>query len=118
MNNINKESNDNDVTISAIRNMIQSFSRDRGWHINENAKDLAMALSIEASELMEIFQWLHSDEADSVKDNEKEFTHLKEEISDVFWYLMRICEHFNIDLSKAVEDKARKNAIKYPVEKD
>lgn len=109
-----KELNDSKITIREIRNKIQSFSIARGWVKNENPKDLVMALSIEAAELMEIFQWLHSDEADKIKDNEREFTHLKEEISDVFWYLIRLCEHFNIDITKAVEDKAEKNALKYP----
>lgn len=107
---------DKQVTIAQLRGKIQSFSKERGWDKGENAKDLVMALSIEASELMEIFQWVHSDEADSIKDNVKEFEHLQEEISDVFWYLMRLCDHFQIDLAKAVEDKAVKNSIKYPVD--
>lgn len=105
---------DNIRTIEEMKNMIDNFSKERGWDINENPKDLVMALSVEASELLEIFQWMHSDKADSIKDNPKEFEHLKEEISDVFWYLIRICNHFNIDLTEAVEDKAIKNARKYP----
>lgn len=107
---------DTQMTIDEIRRKIVSFSKERGWDKGENAKDLVMALSIEASELMEIFQWLHSDKADNVKDNANEFQHLKEEIADVFWYLIRICEHFQIDLTKAVEDKTVKNAIKYPID--
>ncbi|MBI6874913.1 nucleotide pyrophosphohydrolase [Clostridium aciditolerans] len=107
---------DTEMTIDEIRKKIVSFSKERGWDKGESAKDLVMALSIEASELMEIFQWLHSDKADSVKDNANEFQHLKEEIADVFWYLIRICEHFQIDLTKAVEDKTVKNAIKYPID--
>lgn len=107
---------DTQMTIDEIRKKIVLFWKERGWDKGENAKDLVMALSIEASELMEIFQWLHSDKADSVKDDAKEFQHLKEEIADVFWYLIRICEHFQIDLTKAVEDKAVKNAIKYPID--
>lgn len=107
---------DTQMTIEEIRKKIVSFSKARSWDKGENAKDLVMALSIEASELMEIFQWIHSDKADGVRDNANEFEHLKEEIADVFWYLMRICEHFQIDLTKAVEDKAMKNAIKYPID--
>lgn len=107
---------DTQMTIDEIRRKIVSFSKERGWDKGENAKDLVMALSIEASELMEIFQWLHSDKVDSVKDNANEFQYLKEEIADVFWYLIRICEHFQIDLTKAVEDKTVKNAIKYPID--
>ena len=103
------------MTIKELKNKISSFSKERGWIERDNPKDLAMSLSIEASELMEIFQWMHSDEADSIKDDERKFENLKEEIADVFWYLIRLCEHFQIDLTDAVEDKAVKNAVKYPV---
>jgi NTP pyrophosphatase (non-canonical NTP hydrolase) len=106
---------DKQTTIGEIRNIINSFSRERQWDVKENPKDLAMALAVEVAEVLEIFQWLHSDQADSIKNNVKEYEHLQEEIADVFWYLMRICEHFQIDLTKAVKDKAMKNAMKYPV---
>ena len=103
------------TTLNEMKTFIQDFSDARGWRKDQNAKDLVMALTVEAAELAEIFMWLHSDEADSIKDDEREFEHLKEEVADVFWYLCRICEHFEINLSKAVEDKAVKNAEKYPV---
>ena len=106
--------NDKQTTLSELKEKNSAFVESRGW-VGENAKDLVMALSVEAAELMEIFSWVHSDEADSVKDNPKEFEHLKEEIADVFLYLIRLCEHFEIDLSEAVEDKMKKNAVKYPV---
>lgn len=106
--------NDSITTIKELKDKINSFSKERGWIEHDNPKDLTMALSIEASELMEIFQWLHSDEADSVKDDAARFEHLKEEIADVFWYTIRLCQHFQIDLTSAVEDKSVKNAIKYP----
>jgi NTP pyrophosphatase (non-canonical NTP hydrolase) len=106
---------DNIRTIEEMKRIIDDYSKKRGWDLNENPKDLVMALSVETSELLEIFQWVHSDKADSIKDDPKEFEHLKEEISDVFWYLIRICNHFNIDLTEAVEDKAIKNARKYQI---
>lgn len=106
--------NDKTATIAEISKFIGDFSDARGWRKDQNAKDLVMALGVEAAELAEIFMWLHSDEADSVRDNPEEFEHLKEEVADVFWYLCRVCQHFDIDLSLAVEDKAVKNAKKYP----
>ena len=102
------------TTLAEIKEYIQEFSDARGWRKDQNAKDLVMALTVEAAELAEIFMWLHSDEADSVKEDPREFEHLQEEIADVFWYLFRICKHFDIDLARAVEDKAEKNAKKYP----
>lgn len=108
--------NDRQMTISDLKKKITTFSKRRGWDKKENIKDLVMALTVEASELMEIFQWIHSDNTDTIKHDEKKYEHVKEEVADVFWYLIRICKHFDIDLTEAVEDKAIKNAIKYPVE--
>ncbi len=106
---------DQTTTLAQIQQHIQDFSDARGWCKGENAKDLTMALTVEAAELAEIFMWLHSDHADDVQKDPKEFEHLQEELADVFWYLCRICEHFDIDLARAVEDKTEKNARKYPI---
>lgn len=106
---------DKTTTLAELKKHIQDFSDARGWRKNENAKDLVMALTVEAAELAEIFMWLHSDEVDSIKENPETFEHTQEELADVFWYLCRICEHFDIDISKAVENKAEKNAKKYPI---
>ena len=109
---------DNKTTIEELKNKIKVFSQERNWLNNENGKDLVMALSVEASELLEIFQWIHSDDADKIKDDENKYIHLKEEIADVFWYLMRVCSHYDIDLTEAVGDKEVKNAKKYPKAKE
>jgi|SRR5690554_315388 NTP pyrophosphatase (non-canonical NTP hydrolase) len=106
---------DKTTTISQLKKHIQDFSDARGWRKGQNAKDLVMALSVEAAELAEIFMWLHSNDADSIKENAEEFIHLQEELADVFWYVCRLCEHFDVDLTKAVEEKTVKNAEKYPV---
>ena len=108
--------NDKTTTIAEIKKHIQDFSDARGWRKDQNAKDLVMALGVEVAELSEIFMWLHSDNADSVKENVEEYQHLQEELSDVFWYVCRLCKHFDIDLARAVEEKAVKNAQKYPIE--
>ena len=105
---------DNTTTLAQLKKHIEDFSDARGWRKDQNAKDLVMALTVEAAELAEIFMWLHSDKADRIKEDPGEFEHLREEIADVFWYLCRICGHFDIDLAKAVEDKTVKNAKKYP----
>ena len=107
--------NDQTTTIAELRESMRSFTNKRGWNNGENALNLIMSLSIETAELMEIFQWLHSNEAyNDVKDNSEKYEHLQEEIADIFWYLMRICDHYNVDLTTAVEDKKVKNALKYP----
>jgi len=106
---------DKTTTIAEIKKHIQDFSDARGWHKDQNAKNLVMALTVEAAELAEIFMWLHSDDTNSVKNNEKEYQHLQEELADVFWYICRLCEHYDVDLANAVDKKTAKNAVKYPV---
>ena len=105
---------DETTTIAAAKKHIQDFSSLRGWEKGQNAKDLVMALTVEAAELAEIFMWLHSDDADSVREDADTFLHLQEELTDVFWFVCRLCEHFDIDLAKALENKTVKNAQKYP----
>lgn len=101
------------TTIEDLKDHIRAFSKARGWTDN-NPKDLVMALTVEAAELAEIFMWTHSDQADQVREDPREFEHLQEELADVFWYLLRVCDHFSIDLAQAVEEKTVKNALKYP----
>jgi len=108
---------DKTTTVAEVKKFIQDFSDKRGWCKEQNAKDLVMALTVEAAELAEIFMWLHSNNADSVKEDDKEFQHLQEELADVFWYVCRICEHFNIDLATAVERKMIINEEKYSIQK-
>jgi len=107
--------NDKVTTIAEVKRHIQDFSDARGWRKGQNAKDLVMALTVESAELAEIFMWLHSDDADSIREDAEEYQHLKEELADIFWYVCRLCEHFDVDLAKAVEDKTVKNARKYPI---
>lgn len=106
--------NDKTTTVAEIRELLHTFNAKRGWDKSQDPINLVMALSVETAELMEIFQWLHSSEASNIKNNVKEYEHLQEEIADVFWYLMEICDHFDVDLTTAVRDKKDKNAIKYP----
>lgn len=112
---VNATKSDLNTTVNQLKEKIKDFSIERNFLETENAKDLSMALSVECSELLSIFQWVHSDKADDIKYNEKLFENLKEEIADVFWYLIRLCEHYDIDLTQAVIDKEVKNINKYPI---
>ena len=106
---------DQTTSLGLIRQYIADFCAERQWTAGENGKDLAMALIVEAAELAEIFQWLHSDETDQKIRQPDTFTHLEEELADVFWYLCRLANHYNIDMTGAVLAKASKNALRYPV---
>ena len=108
---------DRDVCVAELKKIVRDFCAARGWDTDErpgqSAKSLAMSVAIEAAELMEIFQWCSTEQADCIKDDPKEFAHLQEELSDVLWYLLRIYTLFDIDVTTALRDKAEKNARRY-----
>ncbi len=96
-----------------IQTIIKEFSEQRDWEKFHNPKNLSMALSVEASELVEIFQWLDLEQAKNLSKDKKE--HVKQEIADITVYLIRMCIHFDIDLEEAIIDKMRLNERKYPL---
>lgn len=91
---------------------LRDFARERDWQQFHSPKNLAMALAVEASELLEIFQWL--DEAASGSLPEADLQHAAEEIADVQIYLARIADVLGIDIARAVADKLEINRRKYP----
>ncbi|RXJ84899.1 nucleotide pyrophosphohydrolase [Arcobacter sp. CECT 8985] len=101
------------MNIEKIYQDIKEFSKQRDWDKHHNPKNLAMALSVETAELVEIFQWLDLEESKSLNGSKK--IHLKEEIADVAIYLLRICMSYDIDLEEAIFEKMKKNEIKYPL---
>jgi len=91
---------------------IIKFRDDRNWSQFHNPKDLAISISLEAAELLELFQWSNSDEA--VENNYQE---LKDELADILIYCTLMADKLDIDLDEAVKSKLEKNEQKYPVEK-
>ncbi|TBR25476.1 nucleotide pyrophosphohydrolase [bacterium] len=94
---------------------VDAFARERDWDQFHTPKNLAMALSVEASELAEIFQWLTPAQSRKLKGRAKE--HFEEELADVFLYLLRLSGRYGVDLVDAGYAKMKKNALKYPVGK-
>lgn len=95
--------------IEEITNSLVQFRNERDWNQFHNPKDLAIALNIETSELLELFLWKSSEEANIDK--------IKEELADVFAYAFLIAEKYQLDVKEIVLEKIKKNAIKYPVDK-
>ena len=92
---------------------VLSFSEERDWKQYHNPKDLALSLSLEAAELLELFEWLDSDEA--VKKNRDK---MREELADIIVYALDFAEALGFDdLNSLIMDKMKKNAEKYPVSK-
>jgi NTP pyrophosphatase (non-canonical NTP hydrolase) len=92
-----------------LQKLLIEFRDNRDWAQFHNAKDLALALSVEASELNELFLWKNAEEANVEK--------VKEELADVIGYALLIAEKYNFDINEIVKDKISKNAEKYPVNK-
>ena len=102
-------------TIDALRDKLRQFADERDWDQFHSPKNLAMALSVEAAELLEHFQWL-SDAESAILTQEK-CAKIREELADVLLYLIRLADKLHIDLATAAADKLGVNAQKYPVQK-
>ncbi len=105
------------INVEKINNEVSKFIEDRDWDQFHSIKNLSMALSVETSELVEIFQWLKESESNEVAINPKLKEKVEEEISDIFIYLMRIAIKSGVNIEDAVLSKIKKNSEKYPVGK-
>jgi dCTP diphosphatase len=105
----------NSTSLDSLRRQLAEFVAQRDWDQFHNPKNLAMALSGEAGELLEHFQWLTPEQALSLPAATRDEVAL--ECADVLLYLLRICDKLDIDLAAAAEKKLALNAEKYPVEK-
>jgi dCTP diphosphatase len=103
------------MDISNIQKRLDNFARQRNWDQFHSPKNLSMALAAEAAELLEIFQWLTEEQSKNIVKNKKEIALVKEEIADVFIYLIRLADKLSVDIEKAVLDKIALNERKYPV---
>ncbi len=105
------------LDIKKIADYLKKISEERDWNQLHSPKNIAMALNVEAGELLEIFQWLTEKQSFEIKKNNELYTHVKEEVSDVLYHLVRLSDILEIDLEDAFWEKQKKNLQKYPVEK-
>jgi NTP pyrophosphatase (non-canonical NTP hydrolase) len=101
--------------ISELREALRVFAADRDWDQFHSPKNLAAALSVEAAELLEHFQWLSEEDSRSLPDHK--IQEIREEAADVLLYLIRLSDKLDIDLISAARDKLNINAQKYPAER-
>ncbi|MBT7557906.1 nucleotide pyrophosphohydrolase [Candidatus Woesearchaeota archaeon] len=102
------------MDIKQIQIQLSKFANERDWDQFHNPKNLAMALSVEASELVEIFQWLTPEQSEEIMES-SESEHVKEEIADILIYLIRIADKLNVDLESSISEKIIKNRNKYQI---
>ena len=100
--------------LTAIASDLSAFAHERAWDKFHSPKNLAMALAVEAAELLEHFQWLTEQESRHLES--KKIREIQEEAADVQIYLLMLADKLGIDLIRAVEAKIEKNRSKYPAE--
>ncbi len=105
---------DDTTTVAALRKLVADFIAERQWERFHDPKNLSASIAIEAGELMEHFQWLRSDELDTVRTDPRAQQAISEELADITAYVLSFANAMNIDLSAALAAKMRKNAEKYP----
>jgi len=109
---------DEDTTLADLKSEMRRFVSERDWEKYHTPRSLAISVSIEAAELLELFQWHEGAEptADEILSDPRLYDSVKDEIADVFLYLIEMCNILDIDLSEAVRIKLSKNREKYPAE--
>lgn len=95
--------------IEEILSQLRRFNQERDWDQFHNGKDLAIGLSVEASELLEAFLWKKPEDVNPDK--------IREELADVLNYSFQMADKYNLDIKEIMLGKIRKNAEKYPVDK-
>jgi len=101
--------------LTQLRDTLRQFAAERDWDQFHSPKNLASALSVEASELLECFQWLTEEQSRNLTPGQ--LAHVREEMADVLNYLVRLADKLDVNLMDAARDKIEKNALKYPADK-
>ena len=107
--------NADQAALRRLRDRLRDFASARDWNQFHSPKNLAIALSVEAAELLEHFQWVS--EKDSLNMPPDKLGKIDEEMADVFLYLIRLADMLNVDLIQAADRKIDANSRKYPIEK-
>jgi dCTP diphosphatase len=100
--------------LEELRIRISNFARERDWDQFHSPKNLSMALSVEAAELLEHFQWMKQSESREL--SQEKLNQVGEELADILVYLVRIADQLDIDLISAANSKMESNAAKYPAD--
>ena len=108
---------DNQTTVGDLRRMVREFVDERDWQRFHAPKNISMALAIEASELMEHFQWIGVDESRQLSDDPDRLADVGEELADVVCYALAMANELGIDLTSTMRKKMVKNIAKYPADK-
>ncbi len=102
------------IDFAALEVALQKFADERDWQQYHSPKNLAMALTGEVGELVELFQWLNEEQSKKVAQDPKTARAVRDELADVLLYLVRLSSVLQVDLNEAVTAKLASNGLKYP----
>jgi NTP pyrophosphatase (non-canonical NTP hydrolase) len=105
---------DKDTTVLTLRKTLKDFIDARDWQPYHHPKEVALSLAVEASELLEIFQWAEKEPVEEIKKHPRLMERIREELADVVNYCLDMANELDIDITRAVEEKLAKNEKKYP----
>jgi NTP pyrophosphatase (non-canonical NTP hydrolase) len=108
---------DDETTVLQLKIIVKQFCDARDWDQYHNAKDLAIGITTESAELLDIFRFKSVEETDRMFDIPETREKITDELADVLFFLLRFSQKYNIDLVNAFDKKMAKNERKYPVEK-
>lgn len=109
--------NDADTRLQEIKDRVLAFAKERDWEQFHAPKNLSMAISAEAAELMEHFLWQSPEQSHTDMQAEKLRAKVEEELADIFIFAIEFANVTGIDIAAIIEAKMKRNAEKYPVEK-
>ena len=109
--------NDGQTNILNLKEMVRSFIEERDWAKYHNPKDIAISISIESSELLELFQWVEDTDVKHLTTDPKKREQMADELADIVIYCLSLSNSADIDLSQAITTKIKKNIAKYPIDK-
>jgi len=107
---------DSDTTIEELKDEVKQFSESRDWDQYHNAKELAIGLSTEAGELLDMFRFKSYEQVNALFRNPARKERIEEEMADALFFLLRLAQRYQLDLSEGFRKKMMVNEKKYPVE--
>ena len=107
---------DNNTTIQELKKKIQAFCEERDWDQFHNPKDLAIGISTESNELLDVFRFQSIEQMKELFANPSSRKHIEDELADTFFFILRFAQMNNIDLDSALDAKISKNSKRYTVE--
>jgi len=108
---------DHKTNIHELKELIKEFCEKRDWDQYHAPKELAIGISTEAAELLEIFRFKDEKQQKELFENPKIKEHIEEEVADTFYFILRFCQMNNINLTEVLMKKLEKNNEKYPIDK-